>query len=69
MMQNAMDMQMNQAVLATNANFDFDGARTASYAGTSTTFPDLKKVVPNKDLIEETSDVAGLMPKASPRIL
>ena len=69
MMANAMEMQMNQAVMATNANFYYDGDRTHSYAGTSTTFPDLKKAVPNKDLIEETSDVAGLIPKASPRIL
>ena len=50
--------------MATNANFFLDGDhRTASYAGTQTTFPDLKKAAPNKDLIDDTSDATGLLPK------
>ena len=68
-MQHVLDPQLNKAVMATNANFFLDGDhRTASYAGTHTTFPDLKKAAPNKDLIDDTSDATGLLPKGGQRL-
>lgn len=70
-----MDIQVNPSVLSTTkGNFFLEGGDLAislksGQKDTSTTFPDLRRTSRagvNQDLIEETADASGLIPKGKP---